>query len=105
MFDFLNTFIVGILMILSSQYNYDFFSVIIVILYSLFFPGLSNLIFVFGLAAIIFLKSGELSQLWWVVLGIITFIIVIASMFTKKEEEPEEGGGYGDLLKMLGNQQ
>jgi len=104
MFDFLNSFIVGLLIILSTQYNYDYFGIIIVILYSIFFPGLSNLVFVAFIALILFFKFGELTQLWWVLLGVATFIVVIASIFGKKPQQEEDGGNYEDLLKMLGNQ-
>lgn len=101
--DFLNFFIIGILMIISSQYNYDFFSVFIIIIYSLFYPSMVNLFFVLLFLIIVFIKTGEINQTWVYLAGIMSVIIVIASLFGVKKQE-EDTGGYDDLLKMLGKQ-
>ncbi len=104
MFDFLNTFIVCLLIFLASQYNYDIFSPIIIILYSIFFPGLSNLVFVVFFGIIIFFKFGELNSIWLFLLGLCVFVIIVASIIGKNKQPQEDSGGYEDLLKMLGNQ-
>ncbi|HOW29472.1 MAG TPA: LPXTG cell wall anchor domain-containing protein [archaeon] len=91
-------------MIISSQYNYDFFSVFIIIIYSLFYPTLTNLLFVLLFMIIVFIKTGEIAITWWYLMGIMSAIIVIASIFGSKKQEEEDSGGYDDLLRMLGKQ-
>lgn len=101
--DILNFFIISLVMIISSQYNYDFFSVLIVIIYSLFCPSLSNLIFVLLLLLLVFIKTGEIAGYWWCLAGVLVFIIVVATKFgSKKKGEDTDAGSYDDLLKMLG---
>lgn len=104
MFDFLSFFVIGILIIFSFQYNYYFFAPVIVILYSIFFPGLTNLLLVFLLAVMLFLNTGELPPFWLSIFGVCVLVIVFVAIFKKGGAPKEEGGGYEDLLKMLGNQ-
>lgn len=104
MFDFLSFFVICLFIIFSFQYNYYFFAPILVILYSIFIPGFTNLILVFILALLLFLNTGEVPFLWWVICGVCILIIVIFSIKNKGGAPKEEGGGYEDLLKMLGNQ-
>jgi len=101
--DFLNFFIVGILILISFQYNYNFFSVFIIIVYSLFYPTLTNLLFIVFLLSIVFVKTGEIQSYWWYLSGLMVLIILVSSMFgsNKKADDSE---GYDDLLKMLGKQ-
>lgn len=104
MFDFLSFFVISILIILSFQYNYYFFAPVIVILYSIFFPGLTNLFLVFLLAVMLFFNTGELPPFWLGVFGVCILVVVFVSIFKKGGAPKEDGGGYEDLLKMLGNQ-
>jgi hypothetical protein len=104
MFDFLNYFVIGLLIILSFQYNYSFFAPLIVLLYSLFFPGISNLILVIFLIGVLFFTTGEIISLWWIIIGVLCAVIIISGIFGKKSAQKEDGGNYEDLLKMLGNQ-
>ena len=104
MFDVLNYFVVGLLIILSFQYNYSFFSPIIILLYSLFFPGTSNLLLVFFLIGVLFFTTGEINSFWWITIGVLCAVIILSNIFGKKNVQKEDGGNYDDLLKMLGNQ-
>jgi len=91
-------------MIISSQYNYDFFSVFIIIIYSLFSPTLTNLLLVLLLAVLVFIKTGEIASFWIYLIGIMSLIIILSAIFGSKKQEEEDTGGYDDLLKMLGKQ-
>lgn len=104
MFDFLSFFIVGLIIIFSIQYGYYFFAPIIVIIYSIFLPGFLNLFLVLLLAAMVFIKTAELPQLWLIICGVCSLVVVLTAIF-KKDKAPQEGGNYDDLLRMLGGGQ
>lgn len=106
--DILNFFIIGILMIISAQYNYDFFSVLIVIIYSLFNPSIFNLSLVVLLLVVIFINTGKITLTWFYFSIILSAVIILISVFGKNKKKADAGeggsGGYDDLLKMLGQQ-
>lgn len=105
MFDFLSFFIVGLLVIFSIQYEYFFFAPIIVIFYSIFFPGYLNLLLVLLLAVMVFIKTADLPQFWLIICGVCSVIVILAAIFRKGKAPQEEGGNYEDLLRMLGGGQ
>lgn len=88
-------------MIISSQYNYDFFSIFIVTIYSFFSPSYGNLFLVFLFFIILFFKYGSIDSSWLYLLGMMFVLVLLFAKFKNKKQE-EESGGYDDLLKMLG---
>jgi hypothetical protein len=101
--DIFSFVILFFVIIFTSQYNLNFFSLLFIILFSVFNDSLWNLVLVFEFVFILFTMN-QLNSTWMSLSLIVVAVIIIIHFINKKKSSDSGGANMEDFAKLFGGQ-